>query len=132
MLTSQTLFGMNLIKCGSVLVQLRSDLPRLMGLEITMVLPWVVLKFWKGINMFHLHPNQPLSLQFLNQSRQALEMKMENPTAGGAAMMRPMMQPQVNSQVRICFSMFSFTVLCPAQGLVWPVLGSQRKVYFIK
>ncbi|XP_031289513.1 nuclear receptor coactivator 3 isoform X1 [Camelus dromedarius] len=36
--------------------------------------------------------------QFLNQSRQALEMKMENPTAGGAAVMRPMMQPQVNSQ----------------------------------
>ncbi|CAO2577655.1 Nuclear receptor coactivator 3 [Lemmus lemmus] len=31
--------------------------------------------------------------QFLNQSRQALEMKMENPT-GGAAVMRPMMQPQ--------------------------------------
>ncbi|MXQ86642.1 hypothetical protein E5288_WYG013012 [Bos mutus] len=36
--------------------------------------------------------------QFLNQSRQALEMKMENPTAGGATAMRPMMQPQVNSQ----------------------------------
>ncbi|XP_058541861.1 nuclear receptor coactivator 3 isoform X3 [Neofelis nebulosa] len=32
--------------------------------------------------------------QFLNQSRQALEMKMESPTAGGAAVMRPMMQPQ--------------------------------------
>ncbi|XP_023597238.1 nuclear receptor coactivator 3 [Trichechus manatus latirostris] len=32
--------------------------------------------------------------QFLNQSRQALEMKMENPTAGGAAMLRPVMQPQ--------------------------------------
>ncbi|XP_036900134.1 nuclear receptor coactivator 3 isoform X5 [Sturnira hondurensis] len=31
--------------------------------------------------------------QFLNQNRQALEMKMENPTAGAAAMMRPMMQP---------------------------------------
>uniref|UniRef100_A0A8C5NW15 Nuclear receptor coactivator 3 n=1 Tax=Jaculus jaculus TaxID=51337 RepID=A0A8C5NW15_JACJA len=28
--------------------------------------------------------------QFLNQSRQALEMKMESPTAGGAAVMRPM------------------------------------------
>ncbi|XP_060041825.1 nuclear receptor coactivator 3 isoform X3 [Erinaceus europaeus] len=37
--------------------------------------------------------------QFLNQSRQALEMKMESPTAGGAAVMRPMMQPQVNSQM---------------------------------
>ncbi|XP_006881810.1 PREDICTED: nuclear receptor coactivator 3 [Elephantulus edwardii] len=36
--------------------------------------------------------------QFLNQSRQTLEMKMENPTAGGAALMRPMMQPQVNAQ----------------------------------
>ncbi|XP_058541860.1 nuclear receptor coactivator 3 isoform X2 [Neofelis nebulosa] len=36
--------------------------------------------------------------QFLNQSRQALEMKMESPTAGGAAVMRPMMQPQVNPQ----------------------------------
>lgn len=95
------------------------------GFGNTMVLPWVVLRIWKGINMFNLHPNQPVSLQFLNQSRQALEMKMENPTAGGAAMMRPMMQPQVNSQVRIRFSMFSFTVLCPAQGLVWPVLGSQ-------
>lgn len=31
--------------------------------------------------------------QFLNQSRQALEMKMENPT-GGAAVMRPMLQSQ--------------------------------------
>ena len=28
-------------------------------------------------------------------------MKMENPTAGGATAMRPMMQPQVNSQVRM-------------------------------
>uniref|UniRef100_A0A8C2S1G8 Nuclear receptor coactivator n=1 Tax=Capra hircus TaxID=9925 RepID=A0A8C2S1G8_CAPHI len=39
--------------------------------------------------------------QFLNQSRQALEMKMENPTAGGAAVMRPMMQPQgfLNAQM---------------------------------
>lgn len=36
--------------------------------------------------------------QFLNQSRQALDMKMENPAAGGAAVMRPMVQPQVNSQ----------------------------------
>nr|XP_036863155.1 nuclear receptor coactivator 3 [Manis javanica] len=36
--------------------------------------------------------------QFLNQSRQALEMKMENTTAGGAAVLRPMMQPQINSQ----------------------------------
>lgn len=42
-----------------------------------------------------------VSPQFLNQSRQALEMKMENPTAGGAAVMRPIMQPQANSQVRM-------------------------------
>uniref|UniRef100_A0A452VK58 Nuclear receptor coactivator n=1 Tax=Ursus maritimus TaxID=29073 RepID=A0A452VK58_URSMA len=32
--------------------------------------------------------------QFLNQSRQALEMKMDSPTAGSAAVMRPMIQPQ--------------------------------------
>ncbi|XP_006158618.1 nuclear receptor coactivator 3 isoform X3 [Tupaia chinensis] len=38
------------------------------------------------------------SQQFLNQSRQALEVKMESPTAGGAAVMRPMMQPQVGPQ----------------------------------
>lgn len=44
----------------------------------------------------HLHPNHPVSPQFLNQSRQALEMKMENPTAGGAVVMRPMMGSQVN------------------------------------
>uniref|UniRef100_A0A452VKB0 Nuclear receptor coactivator 3 n=1 Tax=Ursus maritimus TaxID=29073 RepID=A0A452VKB0_URSMA len=36
--------------------------------------------------------------QFLNQSRQALEMKMDSPTAGSAAVMRPMIQPQVTSQ----------------------------------
>ncbi|XP_077913598.1 nuclear receptor coactivator 3 [Halichoerus grypus] len=36
--------------------------------------------------------------QFLNQSRQALEMKMDSPTAGSAAVVRPMMQPQVTSQ----------------------------------
>ncbi|XP_027707205.1 nuclear receptor coactivator 3 isoform X2 [Vombatus ursinus] len=36
--------------------------------------------------------------QFLNQSRQALEMKMETPPASGAAVMRPVMQAQVNSQ----------------------------------
>uniref|UniRef100_G3SM44 Nuclear receptor coactivator n=1 Tax=Loxodonta africana TaxID=9785 RepID=G3SM44_LOXAF len=39
--------------------------------------------------------------QFLNQSRQALEMKVENPTTAGAAMMRPVMQPQgfLNAQM---------------------------------
>ncbi|XP_042717068.1 nuclear receptor coactivator 3 isoform X10 [Chrysemys picta bellii] len=36
--------------------------------------------------------------QFLNQTRQALEMKMENPGTGGAPVMRPVMQPQVGSQ----------------------------------
>ncbi|XP_008825677.1 nuclear receptor coactivator 3 isoform X2 [Nannospalax galili] len=38
--------------------------------------------------------------QFLNQSRQTLEMKMENPTGGGAVI-RPMMQPQgfLNAQM---------------------------------
>ncbi|XP_078300143.1 nuclear receptor coactivator 3 isoform X11 [Panthera onca] len=42
--------------------------------------------------------------QFLNQSRQALEMKMESPTAGGAAVMRPMMQPQEFSKSgNFCF-----------------------------
>lgn len=49
-------------------------------------------------------PHSPapcVSPQFLNQSRQALEMKMENPNAGGTAAMRPMMQPQVSSQVRL-------------------------------
>ncbi|XP_037667855.1 nuclear receptor coactivator 3 isoform X2 [Choloepus didactylus] len=36
--------------------------------------------------------------QFLNQSRQALEMKVESPPTGAAAVMRPTMQPQVNPQ----------------------------------
>ncbi|NWR75718.1 NCOA3 protein, partial [Centropus unirufus] len=36
--------------------------------------------------------------QFVNQSRQALEMKMENPVGGNASVMRPVMQPQVGSQ----------------------------------
>ncbi|KAM7150159.1 nuclear receptor coactivator 3 isoform 5-T18 [Macrochelys suwanniensis] len=36
--------------------------------------------------------------QFLNQTRQALEIKMENPGTGGAPVMRPVMQPQVGSQ----------------------------------
>ncbi|XP_074867959.1 nuclear receptor coactivator 3 isoform X4 [Carettochelys insculpta] len=36
--------------------------------------------------------------QFLNQTRQALEMKMENPGTGGAPVMRPVMQPQVGPQ----------------------------------
>ncbi|XP_075384751.1 nuclear receptor coactivator 3 isoform X3 [Tenrec ecaudatus] len=36
--------------------------------------------------------------QFLNQSRQALDMKMEHPTPTGPAVMRPMMQPQMNAQ----------------------------------
>lgn len=79
------------------------------------------------LNTFHLYPNQPVSPQFLNQSRQALEMKMENPTAGGAAVMRPMMQPQVNSQVRrTSFSMFTVSLLCPAQGPVRPWLALSK------
>ncbi|KYO42127.1 nuclear receptor coactivator 3 isoform A [Alligator mississippiensis] len=36
--------------------------------------------------------------QFMNQTRQALEMKMENPGATVAPVMRPVMQPQVGSQ----------------------------------
>lgn len=71
--------------------------------------------------VLHLHPNQPVSPQFLNQSRQALEMKMDSPTAGSAAVMRPMMQPQVTSQVRKS-SLSTVTAMGPAQGLVrtWP------------
>nr|XP_025962355.1 nuclear receptor coactivator 3 isoform X4 [Dromaius novaehollandiae] len=36
--------------------------------------------------------------QFMNQTRQALEMKMENPGSGSTSVMRPVMQPQVGSQ----------------------------------
>ncbi|KAK2529327.1 nuclear receptor coactivator 3 isoform X1 [Columba livia] len=36
--------------------------------------------------------------QFMNQTRQALEMKMENPGGGNTSVMRPVMQPQVGSQ----------------------------------
>ncbi|XP_063206556.1 nuclear receptor coactivator 3 isoform X4 [Chroicocephalus ridibundus] len=36
--------------------------------------------------------------QFMNQTRQALEMKMENPVSGNTSVMRPVMQPQVGSQ----------------------------------
>ncbi|XP_035756021.1 nuclear receptor coactivator 3 isoform X3 [Egretta garzetta] len=36
--------------------------------------------------------------QFMNQTRQALEMKMENPVSSNASVMRPVMQPQVGSQ----------------------------------
>ncbi|XP_074965312.1 nuclear receptor coactivator 3 isoform X5 [Phalacrocorax aristotelis] len=36
--------------------------------------------------------------QFMNQTRQALEMKMENPVTGNTSVMRPVMQPQVGSQ----------------------------------
>lgn len=35
----------------------------------------------------------------MNQTRQALEMKMENPGGGNTSVMRPVMQPQVGSQV---------------------------------
>ena len=66
--------------------------------------------------VLHSHPNQPVSPQFLNQSRQALEMKMDSPTAGSAAVMRPMMQPQVTSQVRKV-SLSVVNAVRPAQGL---------------
>ncbi|NWI67141.1 NCOA3 protein, partial [Todus mexicanus] len=36
--------------------------------------------------------------QFMNQTRQALEMKMENPVSANTSVMRPVMQPQVGSQ----------------------------------
>ncbi|XP_021272806.1 nuclear receptor coactivator 3 isoform X5 [Numida meleagris] len=36
--------------------------------------------------------------QFMNQTRQALEMKMENPGSSNTSVMRPVMQPQVGSQ----------------------------------
>ncbi|NXD20833.1 NCOA3 protein, partial [Spelaeornis formosus] len=36
--------------------------------------------------------------QFMNQTRQTLEIKMENPVSGTNAVMRPVMQPQVGSQ----------------------------------
>uniref|UniRef100_A0A8D2PF46 histone acetyltransferase n=1 Tax=Zosterops lateralis melanops TaxID=1220523 RepID=A0A8D2PF46_ZOSLA len=36
--------------------------------------------------------------QFMNQSRQTLEIKMENPVSGTNSVMRPVMQPQVGSQ----------------------------------
>lgn len=73
-----------------------------------------------GLIVLRSQPNQPVSPQFLNQSRQALEMKMENPTAGGAAVMRPMMQPQVNPQVRT--DLCKCITVGPAWGLLpdWP------------
>jgi len=37
----------------------------------------------------------------MNQTRQALEMKMENPGSSNSSVMRPVMQPQVGSQVSI-------------------------------
>ncbi|XP_044296293.1 nuclear receptor coactivator 3 isoform X2 [Varanus komodoensis] len=36
--------------------------------------------------------------QFLNQTRQTLDMKMENPSPGSASVMRPVMPPQMGSQ----------------------------------
>ncbi|NXE94527.1 NCOA3 protein, partial [Menura novaehollandiae] len=36
--------------------------------------------------------------QFMNQARQTLDMKMENPVSGNTSVMRPVMQPQVGSQ----------------------------------
>lgn len=62
-------------------------------------------------------------LQFLNQSRQALEMKVESMNAGGAGVMRPVMQTPVASQVRtpsfhiqhVDPLLYSAALLCPRQ-----------------
>lgn len=89
------------LKCERALLQLRWDLTRLMGLARYRDLAGCCRGRAQAIwGSFHLHSNQLVSPQFLNQNRQALEMKMESPSAGGAAVMRPMMQPQVSSQVR--------------------------------
>lgn len=91
-------------------------------LEVASGPSWVVLESCSGLTrVLHVRPNQPLSLQFLNQSRQALEMKMDSPAAGSAAVMRPMMQPQVTSQVRKV-SLSTVTAVDPVQGPVrtWP------------
>lgn len=42
--------------------------------------------------------------KFMNQTRQALEMKMENPGSSNSSVMRPVMQPQVGSQVSIALT----------------------------
>lgn len=40
-----------------------------------------------------------LFVKFLNQTRHTLDIKMENPNPGGASVMRPVMLPQMGSQV---------------------------------
>lgn len=42
--------------------------------------------------------------KFMNQTRQALEMKMENAGSSNSSVMRPVMQPQVGSQVSKCYT----------------------------
>lgn len=42
-----------------------------------------------------------LIFQFLNQTRQTLDIKMENANPGGASVMRPVMPPQMGSQVSL-------------------------------
>lgn len=45
--------------------------------------------------------NSFLIFKFLNQTRQTLDMKMENSNPGGASVMRPVMPPQMGSQVSL-------------------------------
>lgn len=46
--------------------------------------------------------------KFMNQTRQTLEIKMENPISGTNSVMRPVMQPQVGSQVSMYHSSHLF------------------------
>lgn len=48
--------------------------------------------------------------KFMNQSRQTLEIKMENPVSGTNSVMRPVMQPQVGSQVSTYYSSHLFRI----------------------
>lgn len=46
----------------------------------------------------------------MNQTRQTLEIKMENPVSGTNSVMRPVMQPQVGSQVNNYYSSHLFRI----------------------
>lgn len=48
--------------------------------------------------------------KFMNQTRQTLEIKMENPVSGTNSVMRPVMQPQVGSQVNNYHSSHLFSI----------------------
>lgn len=48
--------------------------------------------------------------KFMNQTRQSLEIKMENPVSGTNSVMRPVMQPQVGSQVSTYCSSHLFRI----------------------